>query len=485
MSTTMLMSSDDALGKGTLGEYGITIVKLQNPQTTCGQSCFLSCLQPELLVSQHVPYKNVLYCESLPLGEVELTYVEETSPGVTIHKNVLDIGAYAPDALPEIAPQILLLAYTQSRPRPRVLALLNRHGGQGNACTMYERQILPVLQAARVHHTCVETEYSGHAADIVREMDISAYDIVACCSGDGVPHEVINGLYARADREQALEQIAVTQLPCGLGNAMSLSSHGTNNPGLACVRMLKLSRTRVDAMAVTQGSTTKLSFLSQAYGTIADADIGTEHLRWMGPARFDFGVTQRLIAKNTYPCDLYVKYAVKDKDEVQRHYEKHRIMLPDASTVPEHELHCSMPALHEPVPYDWEQISPEITDSLNIFYVGKMPYVLSDAQFFPAALPADGCMDLVVTTAKTSFFKMARLLFSVESGNHVHSPEVLHAKISAYRLVPRIPAANHYISVDGENFPFEPLQVEVVSKALTVLLDEGAFVDTRFTNHGK
>ncbi|GEQ67010.1 hypothetical protein JCM33374_g673 [Metschnikowia sp. JCM 33374] len=482
MSTGISTGSREFSGKGTIGEYGITIIKSQDAPAKCSSSCFSTSADQSILGTQHVPFKNVLFCENLSPGEVELTYAVESGNSVSIQRDALDIGAYRSESQVDLASHILSLSYNQSTPKPRILVLLNNHGGQGHARKLYHKQILPVLRAARAEYTYVETMYSTHATEIARELDIADFDIVACCSGDGVPHEVINGFYQRPDRESAFDQVAITQLPCGSGNAFSLSSHGTSDAGIATVRMLKSSRTRMDVMAVRQGNSTKLSFLSQAYGTIADSDIGTEHLRWLGPMRFELGVTHKLLTKATYPCDLYVKYAMKDPAEIQSHYDKHRVFLSDDRSACEEDLQLSSPPLDKSPPSDWEKLPGELTDDLNIFYVGKMPYMSGDTQFFPAALPDDGCMDMVITTAKTPFFKMAKLLFSVDHGGHVHSPEVLHSKIAAYRLVPRISSENHFISVDGENFPFEPLQVEVLRKVMTVLLDHGSFVDTSFTN---
>ena len=465
-------------GKATVGEYGVTIVKLQDSPAQCTLACFLTQLEPDLFETYHVPYQNVLWCEERAAGEIELAYAVDLGENVSLHTEVLSVGAYAHETHPDVAQQVLALAYKQSQPAPRVLVVLNNHGGQGNARKLYHTEILPVLRAAHVEYTYIETGYSRHATEIARELELDEYDIVACCSGDGVPHEIINGFFQRPDRARAFDQIALTQLPCGSGNALSLSSHGTSNAGRATLRMLKLARSRMDAMAVQQNGTTTLLFLSQAFGAIADADIGTEHLRWMGAVRFDLGVAHRLLAKTTYPCDLYVQYAMKDKSEIQGHYDKHRVTLSDTRPVQEEDLE---PRFEDTSLPGWEQLPLYITDDLNIFYVGKMPYVLGDAQFFPAALPDDGCMDLVVTTAKTSFFKMAKLLFSVDRGGHVHSPDVLHAKIKAYKLVPRVRLDHHYLLVDGESFPVQPLQVEVLSKVLTVLLDDGFFVDTCFT----
>ena len=46
---------------------------------------------------------------------------------------------------------------------------------------------------------------------------------------------------------------------------------------------------KVDVFSVTQGGKRSISFMSQSLGLMADLDIGTENLRWMGDARFVFG----------------------------------------------------------------------------------------------------------------------------------------------------------------------------------------------------
>jgi sphingosine kinase len=46
---------------------------------------------------------------------------------------------------------------------------------------------------------------------------------------------------------------------------------------------------KVDAFSLTQNGKRTISFMSQALGLMADLDIGTEHLRWMGDARFMVG----------------------------------------------------------------------------------------------------------------------------------------------------------------------------------------------------
>ena len=46
---------------------------------------------------------------------------------------------------------------------------------------------------------------------------------------------------------------------------------------------------QVDAFSVIQNGNRTISFMSQALGLMADLDIGTEYLRWMGDLRFMLG----------------------------------------------------------------------------------------------------------------------------------------------------------------------------------------------------
>ena len=46
---------------------------------------------------------------------------------------------------------------------------------------------------------------------------------------------------------------------------------------------------KVDLFSFTQGNQKRISFMSQTVGLLADVDIETEHLRWMGDLRFIWG----------------------------------------------------------------------------------------------------------------------------------------------------------------------------------------------------
>lgn len=473
----MLLSS--FVRHGTLREDGIHLNGPSESQKTLASELCCVGTNADPGTDYHIPFEDVLWCELANDDTVvKILYAKKTGKSLTVQNMLVDVSYAAEDH--DIASIILKKAYKGGIVSPRVLVVLNSFGGQGKARDIYKEQILPVLEAANVDITYQETTHLGHAVDIGREVQ-AKYDVIACCSGDGIPHEIINGIYERNDAEEIFDKIAITQLPCGSGNALSLSTHGTNDAAVAAFRMLKSERTKMDVMAVTQMEDgverTRISYVSQAYGSIADADIGTEKLRWMGPIRFEIGVAHKLITKAQYPCDLWVHYGCEG-DEVKDHFDRHRKGL-----AVEHSKQ-KYPSLSEDPPAEWEKMQQDIADNVNIFYIGKMPYMSDQAQFFPAALPQDGMMDMLVTNAKAPLLHMLSLFTKIDQGGHVHSNEVIHAKVHGYRLVPRVDdGRKHYISVDGENFPLLPIQVEVVPRAVTVLLQNGLYVDTAWTTN--
>lgn len=462
----------------------------------------------------------------------------------------------------DIVEKILQRSYKNSKRKRNILVLINPYGGKGNAKKIFMRKSKKLLMASGFTFDIQYIKYKDHGSDIVQNIDIDKYDTIACASGDGIPHEVINGLYKRPDRVRAFNKIAITQIPCGSGNAMSVSCHWTNNPSYATLFLIKSVETRCDIMRISRPSCKAghciLSFLSQAYGIIAESDINTEFIRWLGPARFELGVAFNILQRKKYPCDLYVKYFTRGKNDLKSHYlnevSARRNLtynnISDNSNLDNTGLQLNMDVgddgsdsngnsnnydidnfitedmfkikypLDQKIPSDWERVDPKLTSNLGIFYTGKMPYVAADTKFFPAALPSDGVMDMVLTDARTPFTRMVPILLALDKGSHVLQPEVIHSKIYAYRLVPRqeeeesnkSKGKNKYkdknkdkdlgecssdsneteyddnsmnkdsglLSIDGEKFPLETIQVEVIPKLCKFLLRKGQFVDTEF-----
>lgn len=426
---------------------------------------------------------------------------------------------------PTLKELILFKSFPNPVERNKILVIINPNGGKGKAHKLFHSKSKPILLAsskAQIHMK--ETTYHREAYHFIKNHpNLLKYNIICCASGDGIPHEVLNAIYHRPDRHKIFQEMVISQIPCGSGNALSLSCHGTNNASLATLNILKGRVEQMDLMTCQQKSyadnldqidneeiaqNTRVSFLSQAYGIIAESDINTEYLRFIGSSRFELGVTSQVLRKKKYPCDVMVQFGKENKHEVKQHFlenlkQKTRDQHSGKSTFDE-ELNANVYTFDgkqefreltdadlQPKYYltdtevdelpdsSWSLLDSSITKNLNIFYGGKMPYIAPDTKFFPAAIHNDAYIDLVISDSKTSITRMASILLNLDKGYHVIQPEVTHLKVKAFRLIPHVPKT--VISVDGEKFPLEPLQCEVLPKVCKmVFMEQGGFKETGF-----
>ncbi|KAE8149281.1 ATP-NAD kinase-like domain-containing protein [Aspergillus avenaceus] len=370
--------------------------------------------------------------------------------------------------------QLSMLAYGEAQPYKRLKVLINPFGGKGTASKIYHKHAAPVFAAARCKVDVQETTHQGHATEIVEEIDIDAYDAIICCSGDGLPYEVFNGLAKKPNAGEALAKIAVAMIPCGSGNAMAWNLCGTGDASVAALTIVKGLRTPMDLVSLTQGKNRMLSFLSQSFGVIAESDLGTDNIRWMGAHRFTYGFLVRIMHRTVYPCDLAMKVELDDKQVIKEHYNTYA-HNPAPTRSPEETAGQSkgLPQLKygtvlDELPKDWEVIPGEV---MGNFYAGKMAIVSKDTNFFPGSVPNDGLMDVVTidgTIPRTTSLKM---MTAIPEGGFFDMPDVNIRKASAYRLIPR--QKEGYISVDGESIPFEAFQAEVHKGLGTVLSKSG------------
>ncbi|XP_060936430.1 sphingosine kinase 2 [Limanda limanda] len=205
-------------------------------------------------------------------------------------------------------------------PRPkRLLLLVNPFSGRGQAMQWCQTHILPMIREANISYNLIQTERQNHARELIREISLPEWDGIIIVSGDGLLHEVINGLMERPDWEQAIK-IPVGILPCGSGNALAGSIN--HNAGydmclresllLNCCFLLCRGGVRpMDLVAVTTSPAPSnnsrtaaprrlFSFLSVAWGFVSDVDIESERYRGLGSARFTLGTLVRIASLRSY-----------------------------------------------------------------------------------------------------------------------------------------------------------------------------------------
>lgn len=464
--------------------------------------------KPGTANTRAIPFYNILWAE---LVDSVLT-IQYASP---LSKTVVRAATMSYPVEYQMVEQVnkwlyklLDRCYGESQMKKRVKVLVNPHSGKGSAEKWYARDILPLLKASNCHIDMVKTKYQGEAVEIAENMDIEAFDVVAACSGDGLPHEIFNGLGKRPNARKALAKIAVVNLPCGSGNAMSWNLNGTNSPSLATLAMIKGIPTPLDLISITQGETRTLSFLSQSVGIVAESDLATEHLRWMGETRFYYGFLTRILGKTVYPCDIAVKVAIEDKASIREHFKKeknnrepaserrgYKFLIDDDASATSGTEDALPPlrygTINDKLPDGWDLVP---YNQLGNFYCGnvslhfpslflplpsdqpntpkKMAYMAADANFFPPALPSDGYMDLICINGNISRLSALKMLLSVEDNKFFDIPAVSYRKILGYRIIPK-DQGDGYISIDGERVPFQPFQAEVHKGLGTVLSKSG------------
>ena len=372
--------------------------------------------------------------------------------------------------------RLLKLAYGDAQRFKRLKVLINPYGGKGSAAKLYQTNAAPVFDAAKCVVDVQHTTHGGHATEIAEQMDIDAYDAIVCCSGDGLPYEVFNGLGRRRDACRALNNVAVAMIPCGSGNAMAWNLSGTESVSVTALTIVKGLRSPIDLMSITQGDKRTLSFLTQSFGMVAECDLATEDMRWTGAHRFTIGFFIRLLRKTVWPCDLAMKVELDDKKAIKHHYATHVHKNPDRrrrlsrnsgsdKALPPLKYGTVMDRLAD----DWQIIRGG--EKTGLFYAGNMAIVSKDTNFFPAALPSDGLMDVVVVDGTVPRLTTLKMMDEVAKGDFFNMPEVHCWKVAAYRLTPH--QKEGYISVDGESVPFEPFQVEIHPRLGTVLSKSG------------
>lgn len=434
-------------------------------------------LEDKTKTTHAISLYNVLDAE-VTASSLAITYAQHSTKNdvsvTSLHYPITEKEKPAVEAWTE---RLVALSYGTSQRRKRLKVLINPFGGRGTAANLYKTYAAPIFAAARCQVDVQSTEYRGHAIEIAEQLDLDAYDAIICCSGDGLPYEVFNGLGKRPNGREALAKMAVALLPCGSGNGMTWNCLGTESVSLASLAIIKSLRTPLDLVSVSQKNTRTLSFLSQSFGIVADSDLGTDNIRWMGAQRFTYGFLVRLMQRTIYPCDLAIKVEMSDKRVIKDHYNSYASHEYDPLADPIRlEAASQSPALPEleygtvedEVPKDWEVVPGE---HIGNFYAGNMAIMSKDTSFFPASLPSDGLMDIVTIDGTISRTTSIKMMNEIPTGGFFDMPDVNIRKAKAFRLVPH--ENDGYISIDGEKVPFEAFQCEIHQGLGTVLTKSG------------
>nr|XP_044600282.1 sphingosine kinase 1 isoform X3 [Equus asinus] len=325
-------------------------------------------------------------------------------------------------------------------PRPcHVLVLLNPCGGKGKALELFRSHVQPLLAQEDVSFKLLLTaERRNHARELVRAEELGHWDALVVMSGDGLMHEVVNGLMERPDWETAIQK-PLCSLPAGSGNALAASVNHyagfeqvtdedllTNCTLLLCRRLLA----PMNLLSLQTASGLRLfSVLSLAWGFIADVDLESEKFRCLGEVRFTLGTFLRLAALRIYRGQLaYLPVErVVSKMPTSPALDRQNQQGPvDAHLVP----------LEEPVPSHWTVV-PE--QDFVLVLVLLHSHLGSEMFAAPMGRCEAGTMHLFYIRAGVSRAMLLRIFLAMQNGRHMEydCPYLVYVPVVAFRLEPK------------------------------------------------
>ncbi|PVF95594.1 hypothetical protein CPB86DRAFT_863699 [Serendipita vermifera] len=432
-----------------------------------------------------VPLLNVLWARLDDDKKVTVTILAPAGEKLVL-KNLegeISSEAEAVKSAKEWITGLMNHAYTGIKSARKLKVLLNPVGGKGKARQIYEREVLPIFEAAHCDVDLTVSERHGHMIEITEKMSVD-YDAIVILSGDGGVHEVINGLAKNSQPQKAL-RIPIAQMPTGSANAVCVNTFGVKdafNVSKASLNVIKGKPMHHPLYSIIQGDKTYLSFLTQAIGLMADLDLGTEHLRWMSDARFVVGYLRGVVTKKVSPIEIEYILVEDDKNkmlETGKSQGRGTHFVGEESTLD----------LEAPLPWQQDDRHPQASQEgewkrldkqILYVYAGGFPFVSRDLMQFPLATPQDDHIDMVVQTMATRG-TMLKAIVGAEKGQQFWIPSQLYLKVRKFRVTPK---GKGYLSVDGEGYPFESFEVQVHPGIIRFLSMDGRYhTESFYTSH--
>ncbi len=293
----------------------------------------------------------------------------------------------------------------------RFALIINSKSGTHRSLRVLD-QLQRLFSAAQIQVEVFSTEFSGHAVELARALDVTQYAALCVLGGDGTIHEVVNGLLERD--EPATIPIGI--VPTGTGNSISRHFQFASVEH-ALERILNGQTKRIDVARVAAADETCYCLNIVGWGAAVDINRTAERFRKLGPPR----------------------YALAALGEIARARRRHAKLVLDDVVIDDEFL---------------------MVVGCNTQYTGK------GMRLAPRADISDGKLDVVVVRRATRL-QMLRLFRQVYSGAHLNLGFVEYHQVSKFRLETD---EHDPLNLDGELRGRSPVDVQMVPGALQVFV---------------
>ena len=253
-----------------------------------------------------------------------ITVYPRKAKGAPRKKEVHRLPCAFPEQAASAAAATLKALYGPESSQKR-LVLINPFGGGGKAPGVWKR-LQAILAPSGLLFEDMQTTHAGHARELMQSLNLDDYKCVCTISGDGLVYEVINGLMSRTDGKAALERVPLAPAPGGTGNALwrSICHKAGEHADLlgAAFVYAKGQAAPLDlwehVRPASDGAPEEhlgWSMLSLSWGIIADVDLESEVLRFVGALRNTIYALWRIVSLRKYAATL--EYLDAESDEWQ------------------------------------------------------------------------------------------------------------------------------------------------------------------------
>jgi len=187
------------------------------------------------------------------------------------------------------------------------------------------------------------------------------------------------------------------------------------------------------------------AFLTYSWAMIADIDIESETIRFMGMLRNDLWAVWRVINLRSYKGKFSFLPASVDDGINSGDYTKD-----------------NFPAIGDDVPSNWLTIEGDFI----LFWASQVTHASSATIQSPDSKLNDGIFNIMVIREPCSRFQVAKILLGLENGSHTKNAKAEFFPCVAFRMDPV--SSGSFNDIDGEVVEFGRIQGRVQPSVLNL-----------------